>query len=120
MSSNFSLLKTGAIIATAIASFKSKPISLLDYEHFALSLKLSGTVSGTFSLQMSNENTEPGVEPSESSWSTLTGSEYAIDSDMGVDYSYSNIPYKWVRVAYAHSSGNLTINNADVVLKGDN
>jgi hypothetical protein len=120
MNSNFSLLKNGAISSIITASFYSKAISLLDFEHFALSLKLAGVASGTFSLQVSNENNDPGSSPSESSWSTLTGSEYIIDSDLGVDYSYSNIPYRWIRIAYVHTSGTLTINNADVVLKGDN
>ena len=94
--------------ASAAVNITSVPATLGDLGQFSIHVKFSsGTLNGTLTLDCSNDGTD---------WVTVTGSSQSIAAGASHVWNISNANYKYVRVAYAATSGTGTM-TATMTLK---
>lgn len=92
--------------------------------NYSIQLVFTGSPSGTFKLQCSNDAGNPNgaVPPSLSSgvtnWTDIAGSSQVISAAGDITYQVENAGYAWVRVVYTFTSGTGTITSARVNVKG--
>lgn len=86
---------------TATGSLTSQAFQLCDLEDYSIQIVVSGTdVAGTFTLECSNTG---------ANYVTVSGSSQAITLSDSVFYDVRSATYRWVRIAYTHTSGTGTI-----------
>lgn len=94
-------------------SFNSAQISIIGWAHFSLMLKWTGTPTGTFKLQASNDF--QNVDD----WEDVTGSSFAVAGAAGqLVFNYDTAPFRWIRVVYTATSGSGTLTKANLNQKG--
>ena len=94
-------------------SFNSEQISVANFFHFSLMLKWTGTPTGVFKLQGSNDDST--VED----WEDITGSNFSTLGAAGqVVFNYDTAPFRWLRVVYTFTSGTGTLIKANLTQKG--
>lgn len=101
------------------ASFQSVGVEVSEIDLLSIQAVWSGggSPNGTFTLEVSNDDvaaTDPG---SVVNWSTYSGSSIAISDDGDLAYNVANMGYKWVRLAYARTSGTGTLDARILVKK---
>ena len=95
------------------SSINSAQISVIGWTNFSLMLKWTGTPTGTFKLQASNDFQT--VED----WEDVTGSSYAVAGAAGqLVFNYDTAPFRWIRIVYTATSGSGTLTKAMLNQKG--
>lgn len=119
---NYDLLLANPIAnigATDMSStITGKALLLRDGLNFSVFLKWSGTPTGAFKLQCSNDNCGTEAEPTD--WEDVTGSSYLVSGAAGqLVFNYDTAPFRWLRVVYTATSGSGTLTKATFNLKGN-
>lgn len=73
----------------------------------SLHVTTTGTAAGAIKLQVSNDEVEPGVSPT--NWSDLSGATVSISGANTYLIPAQNMSYQFVRAVYTVSSGTGTI-----------
>lgn len=111
------------ISAASIAvDANSNPIPMEQEEMCAIQAVWTGTPVGNFTIEVSCDDgalTPSGVPTGITNWSTYTGSTVAAGGADG-DFTWliADLPVKWIRLKYTHTSGTGTL-NARLNGKGD-
>lgn len=109
------LLENNTYLASAslASNNTSAAINVSDWTHFSLMLVWTGTPTGSFKLQCSNDMQAP------TNWEDVTGSSFAVAGAAGqLVFNYDTAPFKWVRLVYTSTSGTGTITVAQYHAKG--
>lgn len=94
--------------ANAGANATSVPSTLGDLKDFSIHIDFSsGTLNGTLTLECSNDGSD---------WVTVSGSTQSVASGASHMWNISNACYRYVRVAWAWTSGTGTL-TARMVIK---
>lgn len=103
------------IIATAMASTINGPdINVNLYQDFSFHAKWTGTPTGSFKLQGSND-----VGDSVTDWEDIPGSTLAVAGAAGTQmWNYTRSPFRWVRIVYTATSGSGTLSKMIFNAKG--
>lgn len=88
------------------ASFQSEAVDVSKVDLVSIQAVWSGggAPNGTFTLEVSNDDV------SASNWTTYPSSSIAIAADGSLFYNVASLGAKWVRIAYARTSGTGTVN----------
>lgn len=86
------------------ADYTSSTINILYLDNIGIQLVWTGTPTGTFIIQVSNDNTTWGTL-SPTSPSTISAGGSASDAEI----SLNQLPWKYLRVKYTRSSGTGTL-----------
>lgn len=100
------------------STITSRTIDLQAGLHFSVFLKWSGTPTGTFKLQASNDlaGTNPDAVVD---WEDVTGSSYSVAGAAGqLVFNYDTAPFRWIRIVYTAASGSGTLTKALITLRG--
>lgn len=87
------------------SSFESSILALDFVNFFSVQAVFTGSPSGTFKIQVSND-----VNSSPSNWSDLGDSSQAISAAGDIMWDISSAGYKWAKVVYTRTSGSGTCN----------
>jgi len=89
----------------------SNPISLRHLSAYSIQVTTTGTPSGTFKLQMSNDNPEYGGKYplSTMTWVDIDGSTLTVTAAGNIAWNAQGAGYLWARVVWTKSSGTGTI-----------
>lgn len=98
-------------------SFNLDPIWLGHICNFSISLVFTGTPSGNFKLQCSNDLGRPDAAKEEDrdyeivNWTDITDSAVTVSAAGDITYNYENAGFRWVRVVWTQtaSTGSLTV-----------
>jgi hypothetical protein len=92
--------------------------------NFSIQLVFTGTFTGTFYLQCSNDAGKP-LNPGKIAqtdtivnWTDVTGSAQAVINAGNHTWNIENVGYLWVRVAYTHGTGTGALTSARFTAKG--
>ena len=99
---------TNAVMNTTI---NSAPYNVQQSYGYAIQADFTGTPTGTFTLQASNDpatsympgnasNTNPVTN-----WSVITNSSYAVTAAGNYMWNVYDVMYNWVRLVYTDTSG---------------
>ena len=100
----------------SMASSFSSDVQQLDHIYgFSIQIVFTGTPSGAFKVQVSNDEVE--TEGQVTNWSDVAGSSTSISTAGDLTYNYDGIFSKWVKVVYTRVSGTGTA-NAQLYMKG--
>lgn len=114
---------------TASTSIISDPVLLAYVDQFAITAFWTGTGTGTFTLQASNDKERSvdqavdygaipaTVDPNIVNWVTIPNSSQASSVGSPLMWNYSNVGYRWFRIAYTVATGSITL-TVTVQLKG--
>lgn len=102
-------------IATAMASTINGPdINVNLYQDFSFYAKWTGTPTGSFKLQGSND-----VGDSVTDWEDIPGSTLAVAGAAGTQmWNYTRSQFRWVRIVYTATSGSGTLSKCIFNAKG--
>lgn len=78
------------------------------------------TPSGTFTMEVSNDDVAPGsADPGSNvvNWSTYPGSAISIAADGDLTYSFPDMSYRYARICYVSTSGTATATTAIFIQK---
>lgn len=92
----------------AEAALYSNPISLRHLSAFSVQLVATGSPTGSFKLQMSNDNpdhTGNKYPTSTMNWTDLDGSSISITTSGNVGWNATGAGYLWLRVVWTKTSG---------------
>jgi hypothetical protein len=107
---NDTLIPNGPVSLTT--SWASEAL-LLDKIYMAsISLVFSGTPSGGFTVQCSNDKSNP------INWTTIDGSLQNITAAGDHTYNIEDMGFKYIRVVYTYSGGSGTLESARYTGKG--
>lgn len=99
----------------------SKPFRLENLDRFSIQAAWTGTPSGTFRLQFSDDSGDPdqGV-PTITNWTDDTDSVTTITAGAGspLRFNWEGIGARWVRVQWQNSSGTGTLTSLRISAKG--
>src|SRR5271165_6644265 len=97
-------LVTNAVMNTNIAS---AGIPLLEIIGYAIQAEFTGTPTGTFKLQASNDNCPKGPQPpvQPTNWTDIANSPYTVSASGDYMWNVSWTQYNWVRLVYTDTSG---------------
>lgn len=100
------------------ADFNSVPQQLNQMFGYSIQGVITGTPTGTISLQMSDDPNSGNINPV--NWTTITGTSQSVAAAGTFAYNVSDVEYTWVRLVYVDgSSGSSTaVLNATVNTKG--
>lgn len=113
---------SGAVSLGADATLK--PVWLGYVVNSAIQLVFTGSPTGTFKLQGSNDagSITSAADAQQYSgvtnWTDVADSEFAVSAAGDVMWDMQNIGFAWVRVVYTRSSGTGSITVARAVTKG--
>ncbi len=101
-----------------------KPIYLGSIVNYAIQIFFTGSPSGQFKLQMSNDVGNPSA-PKESlqfeavtNWTDVADSSFSVAAAGNVMWDVQNTGGEWVRVVYTDAGGTGTITSARSKVKG--
>lgn len=106
------------------ANFASKPLYLGHVGMYSIQSVFTGTPTGTFKLQCSNDYAEYDSVNVESyaalvtNWSDIAGSSQAVSAAGDLMYNVENVGYTWVRLVWTFSSSTGTLTNCRAMTKG--
>jgi len=100
------------------ATFNSAPQQLNQIFGYYIQLVITGTPTGTFTLQSSGDANSGDVFPT--NWAAVASSSQAVSGAGVYSYNVSDVQYNWVRLVYTDgSSGTSTaVLNATINTKG--
>lgn len=111
--------------AVSLASNQTlKPVYLGHILNYSIQLVFTGSPTGTFKLQASNDPGRPsGASDTEvqiglSNWTDIADSTQAISAAGDHTWTVENAGYSWVRVVYTFASGSGSLTSARCVVKG--
>lgn len=122
--SNLSLFAAGVTSVTLNANWTSKPFRLELRDGGSIQLNWTGTPSGTFKVQCSNDagqTTDSGNPDSVTglnNWTDITGATAAAGGAAGSAVFDITTQVRWVRVVYTFSASTGTLTNAQAHSKG--
>lgn len=104
-------LITGPVTLTS--NWTSAPVWAGHAVNFSVFLQFTGTPSGVFSLEYSNDANEPTGLALPVNWARIEGSQQTITEAGNHGYNVQDAGYRWVRVKYTFtaSTGSLTVAN---------
>lgn len=119
----------GSIIAaplTLTSTVNSEAVLLQNVIDYAIQIVYTGTPTGSFKLQASNDDGQPlkGVSPvtlgsSVVNWTDVPSSSVAVSGAAGSSmWNIQDAGYRWVRVVYVFTSGTGSLTIARVNTKG--
>lgn len=119
---NDSFIEEGTTTNMAV-SFNSTPVWLGHICNYSIQLVFTGAPSGTFSLEMSNDEGDPSLPParqyqSVTHWTHITGSDQPIVAAGNHAYTVANAGYRWVRFVWTAAAGTGTLISAQFNVKG--
>lgn len=102
------------------ADWNSPPIWLGHIAGYSIQLVFSGTPSGAFRLQVSNDK-ETSVESAAgvTNWTTMTGSTQLITEAGDHTWSIADSSYRWARVQWLAGVGTGSLDGAQFNAKGN-
>jgi hypothetical protein len=103
------------------ANITSNAIWLGHIANFAIQLTFTGSPTGTFKLQASNDEGANDLKLADASitnWTDVDGSDQAITEAGNHMWNVQNCGYRWVRVVYTFTSGTGSITVARMNVKG--
>lgn len=105
---NLNMIPNGAVSLGASANLAA--VSLEHISNYSIQIVFTGTPSGTFKLQCSNDELSP------SNWTDVGSSDQAVTTAGDLVWNVENAGYKWVRVVYTRSSstGSLTVGRCNI------
>lgn len=100
---NLNIIPSGAV--TLDQNRDLDEVGLEHIANYSIQLVFTGTPSGSFKLQCSNDDSDP------SNWTDISGSSQTVSAAGSVTWNVENAGYKWVRVVYTFtaSTGSLTV-----------
>ena len=106
---------TNAVLNTTV---HSSPVNLNQIFMYAIQGIITGTPTGTFTLEGSCDPNSGNIFPT--NWTTIDNSSKAVAAAGTFIYSVSDSAYNWARLAYADGSGgeSSAVLNANVNTKG--
>lgn len=98
---------------TMNATINSTAIQVYDAFSFSIQIVFTGTPSGTFKLQMSDDvafSGQPnangsGLNAAAVNWTDIANSSFDVAAAGNVAWDYSSPGFNWVRVVYTDTSG---------------
>jgi len=110
------------VVASLGADYTSRPVWLGHIAQYSIQAVFTGTPSGDFKLQCSNDlghiNAQSKAEQGAGvvNWTTITGSSTTVSAAGDVVWDAENVGYLWVRVVYTRtaSTGSLTSLRANI------
>lgn len=124
------LIKDGIATSTDMASsIDFQPIFLGHIANYSIQIVFTGTPTGSFKLQISNDegfkNSGSPNTPTNTAqqldivnWTDVTDSQFAVSAAGNVAWEVENTGARWVRVVYTASSGSGTVASARANVKG--
>lgn len=102
-------------IATDMSVTINGPALILEQsQDFSIQAKWTGTPTGSFKLQCSND-----VEATVTDWEDIPGSTLAVAGAAGTQvWNYTGAPFRWVRIVYTATSGSGTLTKCLFSAKG--
>ena len=111
--------------AVSLASNQTlRPVYLGHIINYSIQLVFTGSPTGTFKLQASNDPGRPsGASDTEvqiglSNWTDIADSTQAISAAGDHTWTVENAGYSWVRVVYTFGSGSGSLTSARCTVKG--
>lgn len=98
------IIPTGTVMNTTLTS---SPLQLLNMFGYAIQVEFSGTPTGTFKLQASCDQSNPGV-PNQTTpldWTDIAGSSATVAASGDITWNATETMYNWVRLVYTDTSG---------------
>lgn len=102
----------------------SDPIWLGHIANFSIQIVFTGTPTGQFKLQMSNDDGRPSASTEAArdyqvnNFTDIVGSQQQITEAGNHGYTVQNTGYRWVRLVYTAGSGSGTITTTRFNVKG--
>lgn len=106
------------------SNFATDPIYLGHIVNFSIQLVFTGTPTGNFTLECSNDEGEgdrvlnkfssTGVD----NWTTVSDSAFAVSAAGDCVWDVQNVGYRWVRVKWTQSAGTGSVTVARCQVKG--
>lgn len=107
---NDTLLPNGA--ESLADDWQSEAIHLQFLNQYSIQLVFTGTPTGSWYLETSDDQREP------TNWSVLTGSSQAITEAGNHTWHVRSAAYTWLRVRYQRASGSGSLTVANITGKG--
>lgn len=85
------------------ANYNSPPQQLNQVFGYAIQGEITGTPTGTFTLQSSVDSNFGNVHPV--NWTTVDNSSQAVSASGNFTYNVHDAEYNWVRLVYTDGSG---------------
>jgi len=86
-------------------TINSTPIQVYNCFVYAIQIVFTGTPTGGFKLQSSNDpafSSQPGYP---ANWTDIANSTFTVSAAGNVEWNVEQVGYNWVRVVYTDSSG---------------
>lgn len=99
----------------------STPYLLDQMYGYFIQLVWTGTVNGTFTVEVSNDvgvSNPDGSVTGVVNYTTLANSSQTITNAGNLGYNVNLAFYRWVRIAYAHNTGGTASLNGRIQAKG--
>ncbi len=106
------------------ADWTSEVLYLGHVSQYSIQLVFTGTPSGTFKLQCSNDaghpNAQSKVEQSADviNWTDIAGSSQVISAAGDLTYNAENVGYNWVKVVWTRTASTGTLTSVRANVKG--
>lgn len=106
------------------ADYASRPVWLGHIAQYSIQAVFTGTPTGSFELQCSNDQGHIDA-PSKAvqgsgvtNWTTITGSSQSVSAAGNITWDAQNVGYLWVRVIYTRTSGTGSLTSLRANVKG--
>lgn len=116
------LADSGAVSLGADAALR--PVWLGHIAQYAIQIVFTGTPSGDFKLQCSNDpghidgQTKAVQARNITNWTDITGSSITVSAAGDITWNAENVGYLWVRVVYTRTAGTGSLTSARINVKG--
>lgn len=108
------LVTSNRILTDMSTTINGPAMGLEQSLHFSFMVKWTGTPTGTFKLQASND-----IDATVTDWEDIPGSSVAVAGAAGQQvWNYTNAPFRFVRLVYTATSGSGTLSKALFSAKG--
>ncbi len=108
------LVASNKILTDMSTTINGPAMNLDQTLHFSFHAKWTGTPTGSFKLQGSND-----VESTVTDWEDIPGSTLAVAGAAGTQmWNYADAPFRWVRIVYTATSGTGTLSKCLFSAKG--
>lgn len=103
-------------------SFNMSPVWLGHICNFSIQLFFTGSPTGTFKLQCSNDPGTPNSSNQQAvgvvNWTDVAGSSQGVVAGGDITWNVQNAGYNFVRVVYTSAGGTGTVTSARANVKG--
>lgn len=112
-------ISTGVVLN---ANSNSPFVPLKSIFMYSIAANISGTPTGTISLQASNDpetnDTQPLSNKPPVNWVTIANSSFSVTSSGETMWNVSEVAYNYVRVVYVDSSSGASTATMNIVFNG--